>query len=176
MNSESEHLDLTQLSAQTGVSVRTIRYYIPEGLLPPPEGRGSATRYGESHRNRLRLIRRLQDAHQPLAAIRAQLEALDDPGVTAILADPPVSTPVSGAPTASDYVRQVLGQAVQEPLGMGSAPLPKPKPPPANRSTWERIPILPDLEIHVRRPLARADQRRLDELLEAAKRIFGLDP
>lgn len=43
------------------------------------------------------------------------------------------------------------------------------------RSTWERIALHPDLELHVRRPLAHADQRRLDELLEQAKRIFGAE-
>jgi hypothetical protein len=43
------------------------------------------------------------------------------------------------------------------------------------RSTWERIALHPDLELHVRRPLAYADQRRLDELLEQAQRIFGAE-
>lgn len=174
MNRESEHLDLTQLSAQTGVSVRTIRYYITEGLLPPPEGRGSATRYGESHRNRLRLIRRLQDAHQPLAAIRAQLEALDDPGVTAILSRR--SRPRIRGAHRLGLCAPGLGASGAGTLGHGFSAASKTQATARQSEYLERIPILPDLEIHVRRPLARADQRRLDELLEAAKRIFGLDP
>ena len=43
-------------------------------------GRGSAAVYGPGHRDRLR---RLQEAHLPLAAIRTHLEALDDAGVAA---------------------------------------------------------------------------------------------
>jgi hypothetical protein len=45
----------------------------------------------------------------------------------------------------------------------------------AKRSTWERIALHPDIELHVRRPLARADQRRLDRLLAEAQRLFSGD-
>lgn len=77
------------MSRETGINARTIRYYLAEGLLPPPAGRGPAATYGVGHRDRLRLIRCLQDAHLPLAAIRTQLEALDDAGVAAALVEPP---------------------------------------------------------------------------------------
>jgi hypothetical protein len=46
----------------------------------------------------------------------------------------------------------------------------------SHRSTWERIALHPDIELHVRRPLARADQRRLDTLLEQAQRLFSAKP
>jgi hypothetical protein len=45
----------------------------------------------------------------------------------------------------------------------------------AKRSTWERITLHPDIELHVRRPLARADQRRLERLLADAQRLFSSD-
>ncbi|WP_295403795.1 MerR family transcriptional regulator [uncultured Thiocystis sp.] len=175
MNTE---LDINTLSQQTQVSVRTIRYYLAEGLLSSV-GRGPTASYGAGHRDRLLLIRRLQDAHQPLAAIRTYLEALDDAGVAAALAEPSPSRLVPTATSAQDYVRQVLAKTA--PPSCPPAPVMAPTqntadapriPLPA-RSTWERIALHPDLELHVRRPLARADQRRLDELLEQARRLFG---
>lgn len=204
----NDSLDINALSQETGNSVRTIRYYLAQNLLPPPYGRGPAATYGAGHRDRLRLIRRLQDAHLPLAEIRKQLQAMDDAGVAqALAAHAAVAEPPAGS--AYDYVRQVLAktkspqsdlnlnqpppgvalsanqvpaicQAQDEasspslaatPAGVNAAPGPR-KP---QRSNWERITLHPDIELHVRRPLARADQRRLDELLDQAQRIFGGD-
>lgn len=172
----NDALDINTLSRDTGINVRTIRYYLAEGLLPPPSGRGPAAIYGPGHRNRLRLIRRLQEAHLPLAAIRTQLEALDDAGVAAALRAP-TCTENRAPATASEYVRQVLASAskpVPTPPDSVSPPMPASARLPA-RSHWERIVLHPDLELHVRRPLARADQRRLDELLEQVRRIFGAE-
>lgn len=173
----SDKLDINELAKQTATPVRTIRYWVAEGVLPPPAGRGPAAAYGPGHRDRVTLIRRLQDAHLPLAAIRKQLAALDDPGVTATLAAPPA---VAEPTTAFDYVRQVLAKTAQQPK-----PLDYPPPPLSPddtlaaagrnqaRSTWERIQLHPDIELQVRRPLARADQRRLEALLAAAQGLFS---
>jgi len=179
----SDTLDINALSRETGINVRTIRYYLAEGLLPPPAGRGPAAVYGSGHRDRLQLIRLLQDAHQPLAAIRVQLESLDDAGVAAALAESVATEKASGPTTAYDYVRQVLASPPRHGELSASAPRPEPSvpaPSPASRqptrSNWERIVVHPDIELHVRRPLARSDQRRLDELLEQAQRLFNPDP
>jgi DNA-binding transcriptional MerR regulator len=182
-----ETTDIKGLSEATGVSVRTIRYYLAENLLPPPQGRGSAAVYGAGHRNRLCLIRQLQDAHLPLAAIRRQLEALDDTGVAAALAAPqslPPSPAGADALSAADYVRRVLADSKtgqhRSLAGRGVSSRPKgaaePDASEPKRSAWERIALTPDLELHVRRPLARSDQRRLDALLAEARRLFLGDP
>lgn len=47
-----------------------------------------------------------------------------------------------------------------------------PRPSPGERSTWERIPLAADLELHVRRPLDRETNRRLDRLLAFARELF----
>ena len=39
----NEARDINTLSRETGISVRTIRYYLAQDLLPPPAGRGPAT-------------------------------------------------------------------------------------------------------------------------------------
>ncbi len=78
---------IAELASIAGVTPRTVRYYISLGLLPPPEQAGPATRYGESHLQRVRLIRRLQDAHLPLAEIRRQTESMDDADIATALAE-----------------------------------------------------------------------------------------
>ena len=47
-----------------------------------------------------------------------------------------------------------------------------PRPMPGERSTWERLPLAADLELHVRRPLDRETNRRLDRLLAFARELF----
>lgn len=179
----TDPLDINALSRETGVPVRTIRYYLAKGLLPSA-GRGPGASYGHGHRDRLRLIRRLQDAHQPLAVIGDKLSVLDDAGVAAALAEPSAAAAATGPATAYDYVRQVLGKPArpgEPPAGTArpessATPAPPPIARQSHRSTWERITLHPDIELHVRRPLARADQRRLDALLEQALRLFSTEP
>lgn len=71
---------ISELSAQTGVTVPTIKYYLREGLLPEGE-RTSPTQatYDDKHVERLRVIRALLDAGVSIAETRRVLGALDDP-------------------------------------------------------------------------------------------------
>ena len=101
---------LADLARLADVTPRTVRYYIAQGLLPAPEAAGPATRYGEGHLARLRLIRRLQRDHLPLAEIRARLERMGDDEIVAGLAatdaqEPPM--PTSTAETLA-YVRDLM--------------------------------------------------------------------
>ena len=70
---------VSELSARSGCSVPTIKFYIREGLLPAGEAR-SRTRatYDESHLSRLRLIRALLDVGGlSLATARAVIEVME---------------------------------------------------------------------------------------------------
>jgi hypothetical protein len=40
------------------------------------------------------------------------------------------------------------------------------------KSTWERIRLSRDVELSIRRPLTREQNKRIDRLLEAARRIL----
>jgi DNA-binding transcriptional MerR regulator len=60
---------IDELAARTGMTVRTVRFYATEGLLPPPEKRGRVAYYGADHRRRLDLIRTLQEHGYTLSAI-----------------------------------------------------------------------------------------------------------
>ena len=75
---DDQGYSITELAALAGTTPRTVRYYVSTGLLPSPAQAGPATRYGDAHLRRLRLIRRLQGEHLPLAEIRSRLDGLDD--------------------------------------------------------------------------------------------------
>jgi DNA-binding transcriptional MerR regulator len=191
---------LADLCDLADVTPRTVRFYIAQGLLRPPSGAGPAARYDDGHLYRLRLIRRLQKDHLPLAEIRTRLEALEDQEVERLVTEP---SPV--VDSAADYVARVLGTKgafkpswspappapAVPPLGPAGLPTPSrigepeapyalasmaaPEPPPLlepTRSQWERISLAPDVELHVRRPLSRHQNRRVERLLEAARQIL----
>src|SRR5215208_6685023 len=84
---DGERLTLGELTAAAEVSVRTVRYYIAEGLLPPPEGSGPRSAYNQGHLDRLRLIQRLKEAYLPLKEIRRRLSGLSDDEARKLLAD-----------------------------------------------------------------------------------------
>ncbi len=228
--------DLCDLAA---VTPRTVRYYIAQGLLRSPAGAGPGARYDAGHLARLRLIRRLQREHLPLAEIRRRLAALSDAEAIERAAEPVAA---SGG-SALDYIRDALAArgipptaapppasvlpaagalapvaplaAPARPAATREAPLPPaPTPgafraddrpaaigesapaargaglparlaedaagygvaaPPESRSQWERITLDPDIELHVRRPLPRAQARAVDHLLAAARQILQED-
>ena len=65
---------IEELSELTGFSRRTIRYYIQEGLLEPPAGRGRGGFYYDSHLQKLRQIKSFQNRGLTLAAISELLQ------------------------------------------------------------------------------------------------------
>jgi len=176
---EPHPIDLPELSDKTRVSPRTIRYYIQQGLLPAPEARGPGAHYRAEHVDRLRLIKRLQQEHLPLSEIRKRIETLRPEEVRRILE----AEPERGADSASDYVRRVLSQGAGSLMARESPAMSVPS---ANlardqnltssrhkRSQWERFTLAPDVELHVRTPKSREDNRRIERLLAAARRIFN---
>lgn len=76
-------MKVSELSARSGRSVATIKYYLREGLLPA--GRRSAANqadYDEDHLHRLRLITTLIDVGGlTIANVRSVLEAVDNPHI-----------------------------------------------------------------------------------------------
>src|SRR5947209_13631128 len=87
MQEDTSHLTIEELAERVDIPVRTVRYYIAEGLLPGPEGRGKATTYGDEHLHRLRLIRLLSSQHRPLAEIHQLLNRLSLAEVRTLLAE-----------------------------------------------------------------------------------------
>lgn len=197
-------LDLAELCDQAGVTPRTVRYYIQQGLLPQPGAGREARKYGPAHLNRLRLIRRLQREHLPLTEIRQRLDALTEAEIAEML-EPPSISPTAN-PSARDYLERVLGPRVPAPanlrqppamqlknrpveagpaapailaepvyFGAASGSAPTAEQWPRARDQWERLGLHQDIELHVRRPTSREMNRRIERLLEAARRILNDD-
>ena len=74
---EEKLLTIQDLCELTGYSRRTVRYYVQEGLLDPPAGRGRGGFYFDSHLEKLLKIKALQDKGLRLSAI---LEVLNKGG------------------------------------------------------------------------------------------------
>ena len=78
---------LQELTEETGVTSRTVRYYVSEGLLPPPVAAGPRSYYSEIHLQRLRLIGLMKDAYLPLREIRRRLQEINDDEVNDAIAE-----------------------------------------------------------------------------------------
>ena len=63
--------NIETLSELSGLTKRTVRYYIELGLLTPPIGSCRGSYYTESHLNRLDQIRRLSGQGVPLTQMKA---------------------------------------------------------------------------------------------------------
>ena len=57
-----EHFSIDELSTLAGVTPRTVRYYIAEGLVDRPEGKKRGSHYLRRHLEQLLVIRRWTDA------------------------------------------------------------------------------------------------------------------
>lgn len=67
-----------ELATQTGCQIETIRYYERAGILPKPaRAQNNYRYYGESHRRRLRFVRRCRDLGFSLEEVRILLGMID---------------------------------------------------------------------------------------------------
>lgn len=216
---------MNELAALSGLSVRTIRYYQSQGLVPSVGREGPGTRYPESTLARLLLVVRMKRDHLPLGEIRNRLAELGDEEIALLAAE---AEPEQAPGSALDYVRALLAQGSTTPeaatdaaagvvprpgyraqrVGSDVAPplpgtglwsmvppseappapgpdalraspgkpsaraAPKPKPRTLERSTWDRIGLGPDIEIHVRRPLSRRDNRMVERIVTFAREVL----
>lgn len=161
---DTEALELGELCERAEVTQRTVRDYIQQGLLPAPVQAGPATRYGRGHLDRLRLIRTWQARYLPLAVIRQKLATLGDGEVAAHLQRETTEPRRGGRPPATpgeaalEYLQGISGDRRELPR--------------AGRSSWERIDLTPDVKLHVRRPQTREQNRRIERLVEEARKLL----
>jgi DNA-binding transcriptional MerR regulator len=145
---------LTELCDMANVTKRTVRYYIQLGLLASPESQGPKAAYSHQHLITLRAIGLLKERHYPLAKIRSLLEGASTNDIEEV--SDSLTAPKS---SASDYISGLLGRGVR--------PTEEPAVPPSpSRSSWERIALSNDIELHIRTPLSR-DQKKIAKALAA---------
>lgn len=88
--------------------------------------------------------------------------------------------PPTGAPPAGYFVDPAAEESSKLPADQSPPAAPSPaspsRPVAGDRSTWERLVLSPDVELHVRRPLDRAANKRVDQLTRIARELFGEEP
>jgi len=184
-------LTIEELADQAGVSVRTVRYYISQGLLAGPAARGRNASYTDEHLARLQLVRRLAEQHVPLAQQRQQLAGLSYPQVRALLKDEErhgtALHHASVTRSPGDYIGELLTRARSArgyaPTASPSLSPPAQSPSPssslrsspssADSETWQRRELAPGLELHVRANMAGLYHRLIERLLETAREAQG---
>src|SRR4051794_12534964 len=103
---------IQELADRAEVTTRTIRYYVEQGVLPPPE-RGRPAEYTEEHLTRLALIKRLKEQYLPLEEIRDTMQHLSLPEVEALAAQySPQQEQTQKLDSAADYIANVLGRGI----------------------------------------------------------------
>ena len=145
-----ERYGIEDLARLGGVSRRTVRYYVQEGLLPAPEGAGRGAHYGPRHLDQLLAVKSMQEQGLSLDEVR---DALARPR--------PARHPVRHS-----YRREWSAHAADAPMPPSSpasagAPAPHPIVP---RTPWTRVELLPGVEIHVSANRRLPSPGRLAEL------------
>jgi len=167
---DPEETTIGELAEREGLTPRTIRYYVAEGLLPPPRAEGKQWFYGPAHAVRLRLIRRLQAEHLPLKEIRARLGALSLAEMEGLLGAAPRPR---GRMSARRLFEAILKPEARTAAAATEAPLllrqmmPPPPAAPAP-SVWRRVTLAPGVELHYQEGDA-GRQRLVERLCRAAE-------
>ena len=178
-------LDIAGLCERAGVTPRTVYFYVQQGLLPPAGSPGPGARYGQGHVSRIKLIRLLQRQHLPLSEIAKRIKGLTDEQVDALV-DEAKHRRAEGRGSALDYIRGVLtesrtpdariaprGQTRQSKgPGATAALVPASTSAAPARSQWERYTLADGMELHIRRPLSRVEQKQFERLMAAAREIL----
>jgi DNA-binding transcriptional MerR regulator len=66
---------MQEVADASGLSQRTVRYYISQGLVPRPLGRGSSAYYTPAHIQRLARIATLREEQHSIAEIRELMQS-----------------------------------------------------------------------------------------------------
>ncbi len=196
---QSETFFISELAERARTTVRTIRYYTDEGLLPQPLLQGKYATYSLNHLNRLELIQRLKEAYLPLREIRQIMLSITDEEVRQRLLEQgagsqkssPASTPAGPAPrgksdSALAYIHQLLdAQTVQRAKGSTPAApaanlrertpanLPASQP---EAETWQRIRLAPGVELNLNTSADADVLNRVDQLVAFARKLFRNTP
>src|SRR3984893_388882 len=109
---------IEQLARSAGVAVDTIRFYQGKGLLEAPRREGRVTWYGDSHLDRLRRIKELQQQGFTLTVIQRFLTGELEPSDEALVAA--VTRPA--APQTLTLAELAARSGVAEPLLLSLPP------------------------------------------------------
>jgi DNA-binding transcriptional MerR regulator len=182
MSSNAEPLlTVDELAARAGVPVRTVRFYIAEGLLPGASARGKGPSYTQEHLDRLQLIRLLVARHLPLSEVRELVTRLPPGEVRDVVQEEQerteeIAVQASKPASPKEYLSVLLDQArgfpgqgtVAGAVGPGVHHT-------RQRETslsWHRWEIAPGIELQVRADVAQAEQEVIERVLDAIRAVL----
>lgn len=162
-----------ELAEITGVSLRTIRFYIEKGLLPEPPVKGRYAAYSDEYVDRIKLIRLLKNQRLPLDEIREQIAGLSHDEVREALkrvddrraAGP--QKPLPGVKRETGLIREV-NDYLNSRRPVGVKPL-------FHGKVWERVIIGPGIELHIHRTVDARQIRKIQEIIDFARRKLKED-
>ncbi|NPV07441.1 MAG: MerR family transcriptional regulator [Anaerolineae bacterium] len=185
-------MTIEELAQRAGVPVRTVRYYIAEGIIPGAESRGKAAAYGQEHLVKLLLARKLAERRVLLADIKDQLCHLTLEEAQALLESEEQQERAlrpSGAASPREFISYLLarargGEGGEQALGEGQVghplsqravkPLARTTPaasePPPPSDCWRRVELGPGLELHIRSDAETPYANLIRRLIEQARR------
>jgi DNA-binding transcriptional MerR regulator len=190
----TEEFLIGELSRRAGVTVRTIRYYTSEGLLPEPRNDGSRYYYTQEHVDRLKLIDRLKKRYLPLQEIKRILTLTSPEDVFNLLGmqdtftgvKPPKAQMIREKSSAQEYIEELFSNPEWDP-NRGSIPTrghhkiqpASPAPAPIiepgvilNWETWTHFTLAPGVELHVLEGLDPETKMLVEELVQYAMKLL----
>ena len=87
MESNNSKYSIKDLEEKTGIRVRTIRFYIKEQLVPPPNGTGGGASYDDTHLLPLQVIKVLHESQLKLNGIKEALAGMSLEQMSALVAE-----------------------------------------------------------------------------------------
>jgi DNA-binding transcriptional MerR regulator len=110
---------IAELAELGGVSRRTVRYYVQEGLLPPPHGVGRGNHYGQEHLDHLLRVKVMQEKGWSLERIRGEMGRGEHPAARrAAPVAAAVNVTVEQVPREA-WVRLTVAPGIEIHLGSG---------------------------------------------------------
>lgn len=138
----------TNTSARATPSARAIRFYVANGLLDHPEGKGTAATYHYKHLLQLLAIKIRQREGQTLDVIKQELAGVQ-----------------------GDQLEKKVASALAPALGNGLALATMAED--SGPATWRRIAVGEGIELHVRDDSPAAHESALVALREAIRAAIG---
>ena len=123
---DARRYSIGELAELTGVSRRTVHFYVQRRLIDAPLGRGRGRHYDAGHVRQIREVRALQRLGVPLAAMSEGARPGGPAGAEAPgAARPQGPTPAQAfaAASATPVVRVRVADEVTVELGLGSGPI-----------------------------------------------------
>jgi len=179
---------IEELSTQSGISRRTIHFYVQQGVLPAPAGAGLGARYTADHLLRLQAVPILRQQGQRLDQIRELFGRLSTDEIRRVVnaahlppdflsgdhskrSAPPGQSGsflASAAPAASPGSSQPMYRVGQvRELRAGQSPAVDP------HQEFIHYPLADGVTLVVSWDLSKNDDARVAQLLAAARQIFS---